>query len=78
VHGLGPQALGESRGVHEVTEEHGDYLALSFEGALAGEDLVGQVFRSVRLGLGIVYSEGFFQLCKIMSTFTAKSKIRRV
>ena len=78
MHGFRPQAFSESRGVREVTEEHGDLLALSFEGALAGEDLVGQVFWSLRLGLGIVHSEGFFQLCKIMSTFTAKSKIRRV
>jgi hypothetical protein len=36
----------------EVVEEHCDLLALPFEGALRGEDLVGEVLGSVRLGTG--------------------------
>src|SRR5262249_2018678 len=36
----------------EVGEEHRDLLALTFEGALGGEDLLGEVLRSVRLGAG--------------------------
>ena len=34
----------------EVGEEHGDLLALAFEGALRGEDLLGEVLRGVGLG----------------------------
>src|SRR5262245_59922269 len=34
----------------EVGEEHGDLLALAFEGALRGEDLLGEVFGGVGLG----------------------------
>ena len=34
----------------EVGEEHGDLLALAFEGALGGEDLLGKVLGGVGLG----------------------------
>ena len=47
---LGVEALregGESRDVHE---EHGDELALAFEGALGGEDLLGKVLGRVAPG----------------------------
>jgi hypothetical protein len=33
----------------EVGEEHGDLLALAFQGALRGQDLLGQMFRRVGL-----------------------------
>ena len=32
----------------EIGEEHRDLLALAFEGGLGGEDLLGEVFGSVR------------------------------
>ena len=34
----------------EVGEQHGDLLALAFEGGLRGEDLLGEVLGGVRLG----------------------------
>ena len=34
----------------EIGEEHGDLLALAFEGALRGEDLLGEVLGGVGLG----------------------------
>jgi hypothetical protein len=34
----------------EVGEEYGDLLALTLEGGLGGEDLLGEVFRGVALG----------------------------
>ena len=36
----------------EVGEQHGDLLALALEGALRGEDLLGEVLGGVGLGLG--------------------------
>jgi hypothetical protein len=36
----------------QVGEEDSDLLALTFEGALGREDLLGEVLRSVRLGTG--------------------------
>jgi hypothetical protein len=43
-------ALGEQlHRAFEVGEEHGDLLALAFEGAPGGEDLLGEVARSVGL-----------------------------
>ena len=32
----------------EIGKEHGDLLALAFQGAARGEDLLGQILRSVR------------------------------
>src|SRR5262249_25192609 len=37
---------GETRDIHE---QHGDLLALAFEGALRGKDLLGEVLGGVRL-----------------------------
>jgi hypothetical protein len=41
-----------SRIALEVREQHRDVLALSFEGTLGGQDLLGQVLRSVCIGRG--------------------------
>src|SRR3989441_4442855 len=51
---LGIDALGELHRAREIGEEDGDRLALAFEGALPGEDLLDEVARCVgaRLGAG--------------------------
>jgi len=55
VHLLGPEAFGERRRVAKVREEHGDVLALAFEGATAGEDALGQMLRCVGAGHALVF-----------------------
>ena len=37
-----------SRGVFEVGKQHGDLLALAFQGAAGGEDLLGEIGRACR------------------------------
>ena len=44
---LGIEAFGESHGIDQVGEEHAHLLALAFEGAAGGEDLLRQVPRRV-------------------------------
>ncbi len=43
VHALGPDPLGERRGVGDVAEQHGDLLALALQGRARGQDALGQV-----------------------------------
>jgi hypothetical protein len=50
VHGFGSQAFSQTRGVGEVTEEYGDLLTLSFEGATRSEDLLGKMSWGIGLG----------------------------
>ena len=45
--GFGVEALNEPGGVLEVGKEHGDLLALAFQGRAGREDLLGQVGRRV-------------------------------
>ena len=47
MHGLGSQALGQGGRVGNVAEEHRHRLALPFQGAARGEDLLGEMFRGV-------------------------------
>jgi hypothetical protein len=47
---LGVEALREGGETRDVNEEHGDELALAFEGALGGEDLLGKVLGRVAPG----------------------------
>ena len=47
---LGVETLGERGEAGDVDEEDGDLLALALEGALRGEDLLGEVARGIRLG----------------------------
>ena len=49
---LGIQALGHRREAGHVGEHHGDLLALSLDGALRREDLLGEMPRGVRGGRG--------------------------
>ena len=47
MHGLGSQALSQGGRVGNVAEEHRHRLALPFQGAARGEDLLGEMFRGV-------------------------------
>jgi hypothetical protein len=49
---LGIDALGQFHRARDVGEEHGDRLPLALEGALLGEDLLGEVARRVRARVG--------------------------
>ncbi len=49
VHPLRVEPLGKPRGLGDVHEEHRDLLALALQRAFGGEDLLGQVLRSVGL-----------------------------
>src|SRR5580765_1793051 len=48
---LGVEAFGESHGVDHVGEEHAHVLALSFERAAGGEDLLDKMPRGVGAGV---------------------------
>jgi hypothetical protein len=72
VHELRPQTLGESGGVGEVTEKYGDLLALSFEGTLAGEDLLGQVLGGVGVRLSVIDGRRFLGPLQIPAALVAK------
>jgi hypothetical protein len=50
MHLLGIEPLRERREARDVGEEHGDLLALSFQRASGGQDLVREVLGSVALG----------------------------
>jgi len=50
MHFLGIEPLRERREARDVGEEHRDLLALSFQGAPGGQDLVREVLGSVALG----------------------------
>jgi len=43
MHGFGPQAFSQARGVREVAEEYGNLLTLSFEGTTRSEDLLSKM-----------------------------------
>ena len=47
VHGLWPNALGQGSGVGQITEEHRHLLALPCQGAVGGENLIGEVLGGV-------------------------------
>ena len=65
MHGFRPQALGEGGGVGEVAKQHGDLLALAFEGTARGENLLDQVEWRVGHGAtcGIQDWDGRWQGC---------------
>jgi hypothetical protein len=48
--------------VGHVRKEDGHQLPFTLNGASSSEDLIGQEFRGVGLGLRIVYGRGFFRL----------------
>ncbi len=64
--------LGQGAKPGHIGEHHGDDLALPLDGASGGEDLIGQVFRGVGLGLLIVDLRRFLGLVQVMATFAAE------
>jgi len=52
VHGFGPQAFSQARGVREVAEEYGNLLTLSFEGTTRSENFLSEVSWGIGLGRG--------------------------
>src|SRR5438874_2220137 len=60
MHGLWPELLRQARVIRQVTEEHGDLLALPLQRRVGGEDFLHQVLRSVGAWLphGLAASDG--------------------
>ena len=58
----------------EVGEEHGDLLALAFEGALGGEDLLREMLRRVLLGRDVPRIDG---RADRLAAFKAEARIGR-
>jgi hypothetical protein len=52
VHAVRAQPLRQRGGADEIAEEHGDGLSLALHRAARGEDLLGEVARGIRIGLG--------------------------
>jgi hypothetical protein len=54
VHHFGVELLGERGEARHVSEKDSDLLALAFQGAPGGQDLVGQVSRGIGQGVSFV------------------------
>ena len=52
--------------VLDVGEQDGDLLALTLQGIAGGQNLIGQEFRRIRLGLTAVPRQGVFRPSHVM------------
>jgi hypothetical protein len=64
-------------GALQVGEEHGDLLALPFEGRLRGEDLLGEVLGSVGLGRGEARLSGLVERRRTLAAELVPRRIAR-
>ena len=62
--------------IGNIGKENRDPFALAFDGATGGENLIGQVFGCVGLGLVIGDGRGFFQLFQVTAAFITKNAVR--
>jgi hypothetical protein len=71
-------AVGQQfHGPLQVSEEHGDLLALPFEGRLRGEDLLGEVPGSVGLGRGEARLSGLVERRRTLAAELVPRRIAR-
>ena len=70
---LGVELLGDGGVIGHVGKEDGHELPFALDGAAGGEDLLGQEFGGVGLGLGVVDGRGFFGLAQVMAAFLAEA-----
>jgi hypothetical protein len=73
---LGVELLGEAHRALHVGEEHGHVLALALEGGAGGEDLLGEVIRSV--GARLALAGRFWRRAERTAAAVAEPLARRV